>query len=559
MSIVKPPPEGKSELTTFASESKGLLSRSKSNLIFPDKQNEELEDYFKRLSHYFGPKFLILIGFVYFGLKGLVFNFITAFLLPFYKQYGVEGSKYQLYLALAFIPWSIKPFFGFMSDTYPLGGYHKRYYCLISCFIGIAASFILTFYPFSEGSIYLTVFLVFCMCVELALCDLLIEAKYTEIMRENPETKSDVVTFVWMNNTMGSLIGTVIVGVTADHVSNIQPYFLLTLPFQFFALVPLYLGYLDEEYIPNPKFRWDLYEEQKNLFHLALIFSTVAIVLIFVSLWCDNIIAFIYATCAFVLICVGFLFALPRVLSHFLIYTFLHNGLLVELSGALSYFFLAGPDCVPGGPHFDYQFFQVTTAFVSTASNVVGLYIFQSYVQNWNVRHQLWLPLLILIASNFINVALVERWNLAWGISDKYFFILGDGVVQSVVAMLVFMPTMVLVSKFCPPKYEGTVFALSASTSNFGGTVSSVWGTFLLEAYGVKSTKPCDFSALPNLIFYSRMLVPLILIPLTFLLVPDLKFDEFVKYEEEDSHDESYQRASHVVEEASNGPPPNVE
>ena len=43
MSIVKPPPEGKSELTTFASESKGLLSRSKSNLIFPDKQNEELE------------------------------------------------------------------------------------------------------------------------------------------------------------------------------------------------------------------------------------------------------------------------------------------------------------------------------------------------------------------------------------------------------------------------------------------------------------------------------------------------------------------------------------
>jgi len=109
--------------------------------------------------------------------------------------------------------------------------------------------------------------------------------------------------------------------------------------------------------------------------------------------------------------------------------------------------------------------------------------------------------------------------------------------------MLVFMPTMVLVSKFCPPKYEGTVFALSASTSNFGGTVSSVWGTFLLENYDVRSTEPCDFSALPNLIFYSRMVVPLVLIPLTFLLVPDLKFDEFVKYDddEDSSNQDPYQ------------------
>merc|ERR1719330_150915 len=125
---------------------------------------------------------------------------------------------------------------------------------------------------------------------------------------------------------------------------------------------------------------------------------------------------------------------------------------------------------------------------------------------------------MILIASNIVNVAILKRWNIEWGISDRYFFMLGDGVIQSVVAMLVFMPTMVLVSKFCPPRYEGTVFALSASTSNFGGTVSSVWGTFLLEAYGVKSTKPCDFSALPELIFWSRMVVPLILIPLTFVL-----------------------------------------
>jgi len=533
-----------SELTSFAEENDGLLPLSKSSVSFAHLGKvSEAEDYFRRLQHYFGSRFLILIGFVYFGLKGLVFSFVTAFLLPFYKQYSVGGSKYQLYMALAFIPWSIKPMFGFISDLYPLGGYHKRYYCLISCFLGIMASIGLTFIPFAESTISLTVLLVFFMCVELAVCDLLIEAKYTEIMRENPETKSDVVTFVWMNNSFGSLIGTVVVGVTADHVSNIQPYFLLTLPFQFFALVPIYMGYLQEDYIPNPKFLWNLYYEQKNLFHLALIFSSAAIGLIFVSLWCDHVVAFTYASCSFVLICIGFLFALPRVLSHFLIYTFLHNGLLIDLSGALSYFFLAGPECVPGGPHFDYQFFQVTTAFVSTGSTFLGLYVFQTYVSNWNARHQLWLPLFILIASNFINVALVKRWNIDWGISDRYFFILGDGVVQSVIAMLVFMPTMVLVSKFCPPKYEGTVFALSASTSNFGGTVSSVWGTFLLENYDVRSTEPCDFSALPNLIFYSRMVVPLVLIPLTFLLVPDLKFDEFVKYDddEDSSNQDPYQ------------------
>eukprot|EP00494_Astrolonche_serrata_P023383 UN23641 len=52
---------------------------------------------------------------------------------------------------------------------------------------------------------------------------------------------------------------------------------------------------------------------------------------------------------------------------------------------------------------------------------MISLYIFQTWVQNWPMHRQLWFPLILLIISSVFNIALVERWNIKWGIPDTIF------------------------------------------------------------------------------------------------------------------------------------------
>lgn len=99
--------------------------------------------------------------------------------------------------------------------------------------------------------------------------------------------------------------------------------------------------------------------------------------------------------------------------------------------------------------------------------------------------------------------------------------------------MLNFMPSVILTSKLCPPRMEATVFALLAGFQNFGSMVAGSLGVCLVNALGIRThapagaaegaEAPCDFRRLPHAIVLSHMLLPLLTVPLAYVLLPDAR------------------------------------
>merc|ERR1740138_962663 len=103
-------------------------------------------------------------------------------------------------------------------------------------------------------------------------------------------------------------------------------------------------------------------------------------------------------------------------------------------------------------------------------------------------------------------------------------YMLGDAIIQNVIVMMNFMPAVTLTSKLCPKGAEATVYALLAGFQNFGGQVARSLGSYVMDYSGIKTTVPCDFSALPMVLFITHMVIPLVCVPLTFVLIPDAYF-----------------------------------
>jgi len=96
------------------------------------------------------------------------------------------------------------------------------------------------------------------------------------------------------------------------------------------------------------------------------------------------------------------------------------------------------------------------------------------------------------------------------------------------VVMMNFMPEIVLISKLCPPGMESTVYALLAGFSNFGTAVGSSIGAFATDQFDILTPKdgPCNFDNLTWLIIVGHVILPLLTVPLTFLLIPNARMTD---------------------------------
>ena len=100
---------------------------------------------------------------------------------------------------------------------------------------------------------------------------------------------------------------------------------------------------------------------------------------------------------------------------------------------------------------------------------------------------------------------------------------------MQVAYMLDFMPVVVLTSKVCPRSMESTVYALLAGFQNFGQQIARSIGQFMIGAFAIRTETPCNFDHLTSLLVVCHMLAPLLVIPFTFILIPDSRVtDEIV-------------------------------
>lgn len=125
---------------------------------------------------------------------------------------------------------------------------------------------------------------------------------------------------------------------------------------------------------------------------------------------------------------------------------------------------------------------------VGAIGSLLGVLLYQNVFRNYPFRSVLFWTQLLFGASSLLDLALVLRLNLKFGVPD-YIFVVMDEAVSKMIARLKWMPLLVLSSKLCPSGIEGTFFALLMSIDHVGMLSSSWAGSLLLHALNVTRTE----------------------------------------------------------------------
>lgn len=124
---------------------------------------------------------------------------------------------------------------------------------------------------------------------------------------------------------------------------------------------------------------------------------------------------------------------------------------------------------------------------VGAIGSLLGVLLYQNAFRNYPFRHVLFWAQLLYGLSGMLDLILVLRINLRFGLPD-YVVVVIDAAVSHMISRLKWMPLLVLSSKLCPSGIEGTFFALLMSIDHVGMLSASWAGGLLLHTLNVTRT-----------------------------------------------------------------------
>lgn len=491
--------------------------------------------WFRALEASVGRPLLTYLGVAY-AMKGAVGTILFLSTLPYFRGMGVSGDRMQAISVITALPWSVKGVWGIVSDSWAPLGWRKRTMQLAALAVSAPAVAALALWRAPGAAVGALLFTLGQLGVSVT--DLLCEGRYGAAMRERPETGTSMVTYAWLIGSASSLVGCLAVGPLSDAGLGAVLYGAAALIMAAVA-VPAAAGCIQEGRVPEGQrgFDWAKARRHSRVYVAALSAAAAAALSALFTLVAPAwLILGASAVCA-AGVAAAIYWALGPAMAAPVVYLFITSASYVNVSGALDYWYVAGPECVPGGPHFTYTFYSGVGPVVSTAVGLLAVAAFQRFMSSWPVRRVFWVAISARVVAASVDIAVVKRWNVSAGVPDGVMFLAGVGVVQQVAAMLEFMPAIVLTARLCTPGLESTTFAMIAAYQNFGRSVAGSLGIVAMRAAGVVTVGDCDFDALPWLIGICHMILPLAAIPLTFVMLPSIRMDRLEPEGEEEERD----------------------
>ncbi|KPA82841.1 putative folate/biopterin transporter [Leptomonas pyrrhocoris] len=217
--------------------------------------------------------------------------------------------------------------------------------------------------------------------------------------------------------------------------------------------------------------------------------------------------------------CAASFWALPLVIAKANVFGYLQMVCYLQLPGALDSFYLAEEDCLPGGPHFSYTFYNTVSAVIGNIGGLFGVTVFNYIFSKHSYRLTVNITTVIQILGSIFDIIMTKRRNIHIGIPDHAMYICGDAVVYQVCFYLAWMPVVILLSRLCPRGSESMVYALMAGFANLGETTASSIGAIIMEyGWGIATKVPFDFTNVPWLVFVGHVMCPILIMPLSLLL-----------------------------------------
>ena len=398
---------------------------------------------------------LLAILLVYFvqGALGLS-QLATSFY--FKDVLGVGPAELAAFLGIASVPWTIKPLYGWISDTYPIAQYRRRPYLMLSGAVGCLSWIGLATVA---NSVWTATAAMVTSSLSIAIADVIVDALVVERTRaEDRSGAGTLQSMAWGSTALGSILTAYWGGALLDVVGP-KTVFGMT------AILPLLVAMaaiaISEDPTGASRPSTSGLGQVKQVWQ-AIRLPGIFLPTAFICLWQ----------------------ATPSAESAF--FYFVTNDLGF------------GPE------------FLGRVRLATSVAALLGIGIFQRWLRDVPLRKIFVWMTLISFGLGLTSLILVTHTNRIWGIADEWFS-LGDSVILTVAGEIAFMPILVLAARLCPPGIEATLFALLMSLLNLSGLLSRELGALLMQGLGVTET---DFSTLATLVVITNLttLLPLPLI-----------------------------------------------
>ncbi|MCC5628866.1 folate/biopterin family MFS transporter [Nostoc sphaeroides CHAB 2801] len=404
---------------------------------------------------------LIAILTVYFvqGILGLSRLAVSFFLKDELLLSPVEVSAL---LGIVFLPWMIKPVFGFISDGLPIFGYRRRPYLILSGILGTASWASLATIVHTSWAATLAIAL---GSLSVAMSDVIVDSLVVERARGESLAKAgSLQSLCWGASAIGGLITAYFSGLLLQYLTS-RTVFGIT------ALFPLIVSGVAWLIAESPVSKDAEDSNQTNPLPIKHQLGQLRQAISQKTIWLPTAFIFIWQ-------------ATPNADSAF--FYFATNEL-----------------------HFEPEFLgrvHLVTSFASLA----GVWIFQRFLKSIPFRVIFAWSTVLSSILGMTMLLLVTHTNRLLGIDDHWFS-LGDSLILSVMGKIAFMQVMVLAARLCPSGVEATLFALLMSVFNSAGTVSHALGALITYWLGITAT---NFESLWLLVLITNLST---LLPLPFI------------------------------------------
>jgi len=532
-----------------------------------------------------GKKILTQLFLTYFLFcKAMARDWVLATAIPFYTYVlGADDATINNMYTASRSPFGIKTLWGSLSDALPFMGYHKRFYILWGVFVSICSIILLISIgvsrngaelPASMALVQVTTLCIFGFEYGGATCDSLTQARYTELMKQMGTPT--IVSFVWFLMNSCTLISSWGNLLLEDGNWLVLLYF--AIPAALPMLYPAAMNWLAEAPATSYcGFQTEKLTKHRLIFMMSMTLALGALggtaLLIIQAEVLTRVIYF--ATLSTTFVVMSFI-ALPMNIAKPAFYMFLCSSLRLFFSGSLQIWYtssnthfgtincikehdeaycteaivLKDYTCIPAGPGFTTAYYQFVGNFLGAIAATVAVVIFEKVIVFWNVRAAFWITTVFSMCSAMLEISILQRWNHSlFGTDplnhveshyvDQIFFVVGTQAIDKIIEMLDFMPCNVLIGKLCPPNMEATIFAVLAGSQNFGTNLAFIFGSIVVERFGVTFNALTNECINPNHtvagvtltgLTWARVLggivLPAITVPLTFLLLPDKGLNE---------------------------------
>ncbi|MGB3636808.1 MAG: folate/biopterin family MFS transporter [Rivularia sp. (in: cyanobacteria)] len=380
--------------------------------------------------------FAILTVYFVQGILGLSRLAVSFFLKD---ELGLSPAEVSALFGIIVLPWVIKPVFGFFSDGFPIFGYRRRPYLILSGILGAVAWVGMATVVHSSWAATTAILL---SSLSVAVSDVIVDSLVVERARSESQAEAgSLQSICWGASAFGGLITAYFSGFLLEHFTT-RTVFWITATFPLIVSGVAWL--IAESPVENnpeddKNGNFEDVKQQIKLLRQAITQKAIWLPAAFLFIWQ----------------------ATPSSESAFFFFT--TNEL-----------------------HFQPEFLGRVRLVTSIAA-LVGIWIFQRFLKSVPFRVIFGWSTLISAVLGLTTLILVTHANRALGIDDHWFS-LGDSLILTVMGEIAYMPVLVLAARICPPGVEATLFALLMSVINLAGLVSHETGAALMHYLRVTET-----------------------------------------------------------------------